>query len=207
MKVSFARSAALVAAAALVIPGAAFATEYDVDSSHTAANFTVRHMMVTNVRGSFGNITGTVTLDDKKPENSKVDVEIDTTTVYTGHQKRDEHLKSADFFDVEKFPKATFKSTSVKKAGKNKFKVTGDFTLRGVTKPITLDVTSPAVERKNPWGATVRGAEATAKLNRKDFGLNWNQALEAGGVLVGDEVTLNIEAELVRKAPAEAAKK
>lgn len=200
---SASKLASLAAAAALIAPAAAFATtNYEVDSAHTAVNFSIRHMMVTNVRGSFGGVTGTVNIDDKKPANSKIDVEIDVTSIYTGVKDRDDHLRSADFFDVEKFPKATFKSTKVTRAGKGKFKVEGKLTLKGVTKPVTLDLESAETEYVNPWGKTVRGASATAKLKREDFGLTWNKALETGGLLVGSDVTLNIEAELVRKEAA-----
>jgi polyisoprenoid-binding protein YceI len=178
--------------------GAAGATEYTVDSAHTSSGFAVKHLMVTTVHGAFGKTTGTVNFDEKDPTKSTVDVTIDASTVDTREPKRDAHLKSADFFDVAKFPNLTFKSTKIEKDGAN-YKVHGDLTMHGVTKPIVLTVTGPTAPSKSPWGQTVRAVSATGKLNRKDWGLNWNKALEAGGVLVGEEVTLEIEAELIKK--------
>jgi polyisoprenoid-binding protein YceI len=187
----------LVASAA-----SARASEWEIDPAHSTAQFSVKHMMVTTVRGQFDKVTGRVALDDKDPTKSSIDVKIDPATINTREPKRDEHLKSADFFDVKKFPEITFKSTKIAKAGKNKFNVTGDLTMHGVTKPVVLAVEGPTAEAKSPFGQTVRGVSATGKVNRKDFGLNWNKALETGGVLVGDEVTLQIDAELVRKDAA-----
>ncbi len=191
---------------AFAAPSAALASEWTIDPSHSTAQFSVRHMMMATVRGTFDKLTGTVNLDDKDPTKSTLEVKIDATSINTRDAKRDAHLKSPDFFDVANHPEITFKSTKIAKAGKDKFKVTGDLTMRGVTKPVTLDVTGPSPELKNPWGVPVRAASATGKLKRKDWGLNWNKALEAGGVLVGDEITLQIEAELNPKQTAEAAK-
>ncbi|SEL78790.1 Polyisoprenoid-binding protein YceI [Stigmatella aurantiaca] len=196
-----------IAAAVFAVPSIAAASTWEIDSAHSSAKFTVKHMMITNVAGEFGSVTGTVNLDDKDPSKTTITASVDTTTINTNQPKRDAHLKSPDFFDVEKYPAMTFKSKSVKADGKDKFKVTGDLTLHGVTKPVTLDVESSSTEIKDPWGGTRRGASATTKLNRKDFGLTWNQALEAGGVAVGDEVKVMIDLELVKKdeAPAAAA--
>ncbi|EAU67391.1 YceI [Stigmatella aurantiaca DW4/3-1] len=162
--------------------------------------------MISNVEGAFGKVTGTVNLDDKDVSKSTIEASIDTTTVNTNEPKRDAHLKSPDFFEVEKYPAMTFKSTSVKANGKDKFKVVGDLTLHGVTKPVTLDVLSPAKETKDPWGNLRRGVSATTKLSRKEYGLTWNQALEAGGVAVSDEVAVVLDLSLIKKdaAPAPA---
>ncbi|ATB28131.1 YceI family protein [Melittangium boletus] len=199
-----------LAAAVLAAPSFAFATEFEIDPAHSAASFSVRHMMVTNVRGAFSKVSGTVNVDDKDVTKSTVEATIDATTINTNEPKRDEHLKSADFFDTGKFPTITFKSTKVAKAGKG-FKVTGDLTMHGVTKPVVLDVTEGLTpEAKDPWGNTKRGATATTKVNRKDFGLAWNKALETGGVAVGEEVTITLDLELTKKqaaAVAEPAKK
>lgn len=200
------RTASLVAAAALALPGLAHAADYQLDSSHTAAHFSVRHMMVANVKGEFGNVKGTFSYDPKKPADTKIEATVDATTVNTREPKRDEHLKSPDFFDVAKFPTLSFKSKKVTAAGKNGLKVVGDLTMRGVTKEVTLDVTNISGEVKDPWGNTKIGATATTKVNRKDFGLNWNKALEAGGVLVGDEVQVTLDIEAAPAKPAEAAK-
>ncbi len=200
---SFRLSLAAVAFA-VGLGGSAHASEWDIDAAHSTAQFSVKHMMVTTVRGQFDKVTGLVTLDDKDPTKSKVDVKIDASTINTREPKRDAHLKSADFFDVQKYPEIRFTSTKIAKAGKDKYKVTGDLTMRGVTKPVTLDVHAPATEMKSPFGQTVRGLTAKGKLNRKDFGLNWNKALETGGVLVGDDIALDIDAELVRKDQASA---
>ena len=191
--------------AGVLAGSAAFASEWEIDTPHTTAEFSVKHMMVTTVRGTFNKVNGTVNLDDKDPTRSKVELTIDAATIDTHEPKRDAHLKSPDFFDVAKYPTITFKSTKIDKAGKGKFKVTGDLTMHGVTKPVTLAVEGPTAAQKNLMGKTVRGVVATGKLNRKDWGLNWNKALEAGGVLVGEEVQLQVDAELVQKAAAPAA--
>ncbi len=184
----------------------ALASEWTIDASHSSAQFTVRHMMVTSVRGHFDKVSGVVALDDKDPTKSTVEVSIDPSTINTREAKRDGHLKSPDFFDVAKHPSITFKSTKIDKAGKGKFKVTGDLTMRGVSKPVVLMVEGPSPPQKSPFGHTVRGVSATGKLNRKDWGLTWNKALEAGGVVVGDEVQIQIDAELIGKSDAPPAK-
>lgn len=170
---------------------------WNIDGSHSTAEFSVRHLMITNVKGRFGTLSGTVDYDPEKPEASQIDVTIDATSIDTRDEKRDAHLRSPDFFDVEKFPSLTFKSTSVVKTDDG-FAATGDLTIHGVTKPVTLEVEGPSDQNKDPWGNTRIGASATAKINRKDFGLNWNAALEAGGVLVGEQVKISIEVSLVQ---------
>jgi polyisoprenoid-binding protein YceI len=170
---------------------------WNIDGSHSTAEFSVRHLMITNVKGRFGTVAGTVDYDAEKPEASQIDVTIDATSIDTRDEKRDGHLRSPDFFDVEKSPAITFKSTSVKKTDDG-FAATGDLTIRGVTKPVTLEVEGPSEPNKDPWGNTRIGASATTKINRKDFGLNWNTALEAGGVLVGEQVKISIEVSLVQ---------
>jgi len=185
-----------------VAPTAALATTWEIDSAHSSAEFSVRHLMVSNVKGHFGKVNGTVNVDDKDITKSTVEATIDAKTIDTREPKRDEHLRSPDFFDTAKFPTITFKSTSVKKAGKDKLKVAGDLTMHGVTKSVVLDVTGPAKEAKDPWGNVKSGVSATTKISRKDYGLLWNKALETGGVTVGDEVAISLELELMKKAEA-----
>ncbi len=184
--------------------GSARAADWDLDGSHVTAQFSVRHMMVSTVRGQFDKVTGTAKVDDADLVHSSIDLSIDVNSINTREPKRDAHLKSPDFFDSAKNPTITFKSTKIEKAGKNKFKVTGDLTMHGATHPVTLATElTPAV--KDPWGMTRRGVSATGKLSRKDWGLTWNKALDAGGMVLSDEVTLSFDAELVAKAaPAKA---
>lgn len=183
----------------LSVAGFASAASWNIDADHSSVGFKVRHMMVSNVKGDFGKVVGVVDIDDKDLSKSKVEVTIDTASISTGVAKRDEHLKSADFFDVAKYPTMTFVSQKVKKNGNGKLKVTGFLTLHGVTREVVLDVEGPSKESKDPWGNIKRGATATAKINRKDFGLNYNAALETGGVLVGEEITIALEIELLKK--------
>ncbi|MFY0570830.1 YceI family protein [Archangium lansingense] len=198
MKLSF---KPVVAALVLASPSMAFAAEFVIDSAHSAAQFSVKHMMVSNVRGAFSKVTGSANIDEKDIAKSTVEATIDATTINTNEPKRDEHLRSADFFDTAKFPTIIFKSSKVEKAGQN-LKVTGDLTMHGVTKPVTLDVEGFTTEAKDPWGNIKRGGTATTKINRKDFGLGWNSVLETGGVAVGEEVTITLDLELNKKAPA-----
>jgi len=184
---------------ALVLPAFAFASTWVIDPEHSNIGFKVRHLMVSNVKGSFDKYTGTVDINDKDITKSKVEVTIDTKSINTNVQKRDEHLRSADFFDVAKFPVMTFVSKKVTKAGNGKLKVTGDLNLHGVTKEVVLDVEGLSQEIKDPWGNIRRGATASTKINRKDFGLVWNKALETGGVVVGDEITITLEIEMIKK--------
>lgn len=197
MKKTLALGFALLASVASA--GLARASAWDIDSSHSSAQFSIKHLMVSNVRGEFSKLTGTLNLDDKDITKSSVDVSIDANTISTREAKRDAHLKSPDFFDTAKFPTLTFKSKKVEKAGEGKLKVTGDLTIHGVTKEVVLSVDGPTPEIKDPFGGVRRGATATAKINRKDFGLNWNKALEAGGVLVGEEVNITLDVELKKK--------
>jgi polyisoprenoid-binding protein YceI len=196
----------LVVLCPLLVPIAAQASTWEMDPSHSAVEFSVRHMMVSTVKGQFGKIQGTVELDDKDVSKSVVQVTVDLASVNTNEPKRDGHLKSPDFFDVAKYPTATFKSTKVEKAGENKLKVTGQLDLHGVSKPVVLQVHSLTDAFKTPFGTTVRGVHATAKLDRKDFGIGWNKVLDNGGVVVGNEVSLEINAELIEKAAAAPAK-
>ena len=193
---------ALPLAGLLFGAGAAQASSWEIDGSHSSAQFAVRHLMVSNVRGEFGKVTGTVNFDEKDPSKSTVQATIDATTINTRDEKRDGHLKSPDFFDVAKFPTLSFKSKKVAAAGAGKFKVTGDLTIHGVTKEVVLDVEGPAPEKKDPWGNVKSGATATTKINRKDFGLTWNKSLDGGGVVVGDEVSITLDVELLKKDKA-----
>jgi len=170
---------------------------YAIDPAHSAVHFSVRHMMLSNVRGEFTKLSGTVKVDSDNPANSSIDATIDTTSINTRDSQRDTHLKSADFLDVEHFPTISFRSRQIQ-LQQDGAKVTGDLTIHGVTREITLDVEGPTSEIKDPWGKQRVGASATAKLSRKDFGLIWNAALETGGVMVGDEVKITIDVEAVR---------
>ena len=175
---------------------------WTIDTSHTQAGFAVKHMMVSTVRGSFGKTEGTIEYDGKNVASIKADATIDTTTITTNNEKRDTHLKSADFFDVAKFPTITFKSKRAEAAGAGKFKLIGDLTLRGVTKEVTLDVEGPSQPLIAQGRARV-GATATLKINRQDYGVSWSRALDGGGVVVSDEVVITLELELVKPiAPA-----
>ena len=169
---------------------------YNIDPSHSAAHFQVRHMMVSTVRGEFSKVTGTVQFDPANIATTKIDATIDATTINTREPKRDTHLRSADFFEVEKYPTIKFVSKRVMPASPGKLKVLGDLTMHGVTREVTLDVEGPAPEVKDARGNAKTGASATTKISRKDFGLTWNRAIEAGGVTVGDEVTIEIDVEL-----------
>jgi len=176
------------------------AVTYDIDSSHSSAHFSVRHMMVSNVRGEFTKVSGTVTYDRENPAASKIDVVIDVASLHTRDEQRDTHLKSADFLDAANFPKIEFVSTSVTPDGHEEHLTKGNLTIHGVSREVELHVEGPTPEVKDPWGNFRSGAGATAKISRKDLGLHWNMALETGGVLVGDEVKIDIEVELTRRA-------
>jgi len=183
---------------ALTLPAMAAAATWKIDPDHSSIGFKIKHLMVSNVKGSFEKYNGTVDLNETDVTRSKVDVNIETASINTNVELRDGHLKSADFFDVAKYPAMTFKSKKVAKAGKGKLKVTGDLTLHGITKEVVLNVDGPSKEIKDLYGNIRKGATATATINRKDFGLNWNKALEAGGVVVGDEVSISIEIEMIK---------
>ena len=170
---------------------------YTIDPVHSTAGFKVRHLMVSNVRGEFSNLTGKVVFDTDNPANSTVEASIDATTVTTREEQRDTHLKSADFFDVAKYPAITFVSKKVT-GSDGEYKVTGDLTIHGVTKSVVLDVEGPAPEAKDPWGNLKSGASATTKISRKEFGMEFNMVLETGGVMVGDEISIHLELELLK---------
>jgi len=179
------------------------AATWDIDTAHANAGFRARHLMVSHVRGHLGPVTGTVFIDEQDPTRSRVDVSIDARGLDSREPKRDEHLRSADFLDVASYPTVTFRSTRVEApSGRDgDLRVTGDLTIRGVTRPVTLEVEALPPAIKTPWGDTRRGVNAHARINRKDWGLKWNIALEAGGVTVGDEVAIEIDAEIIaRKA-------
>jgi polyisoprenoid-binding protein YceI len=173
---------------------------YTIDAAHSSAGFKVRHMMISNVHGEFSRLSGTVHFNPADPAASSVEVTIPVASLTTRDEQRDAHLKSADFFDAEKYPEIQFRSRQVTPNGDGEWKVTGDLTVHGVTKQVTLDVEGPTPEATDPWGGVRSGVAVTAKINRKDFGLVWNVGLETGGVLVGEEVHIQIEAELIRQA-------
>jgi polyisoprenoid-binding protein YceI len=185
----------------LLAAGSAWAQPnlWEIDSAHSSAQFTVRHLMISNVRGEFSKLTGSVQLDETDLAKSSVQAVIDATTINTREPQRDAHLKSPDFFNVAQFPTLTFQSRKVIPGEAGKFKLIGDLTMHGVTREVTLEVNGPTPAIKDPWGNQRRGISASTVLNRKDFGLTWNKALETGGVVVGEEVTINIDLEFVRK--------
>lgn len=172
---------------------------WNIDPAHSAAEFKVRHMMISNVKGKFCGVTGTLAFNESEISNSTVEASIPVASLNTGDQQRDGHLKSADFFDVERFPAMTFKSTGVTANGPGNGRVTGDLTVHGITKQVTFEVDGPSKPGKDPSGNTRIGLSATAKISRKDFGLIWNAALETGGVLVGDEVVLTLDVQFVKQ--------
>jgi polyisoprenoid-binding protein YceI len=196
---SILRAAVLLIAAALSC--SAQVSTWQIDPAHSAAQFSARHMMISNVRGEFHNLAGTLLLDEKDITKSSVEVTIDATTLDTREPRRDTHVKSADFLDVANFPTMTFKSKSVSVAGEGRLKVTGDLTIRGVTKEVVLDVDGPTPALK-AGNSTRRGASATTKINRKDFGVSWSRALDGGGVVVGDEVSITLDVEFLLKPPS-----
>ena len=169
-----------------------------VDASHTTVGFSVRHMMITNVRGEFGKVTGEVLFDPSRPEASKVSATVDVASINTREEKRDAHLRSADFFDVESHPQMSFESRSVRRSGDG-YEVVGDLTIRGTTREVKLQVEDVTAEHTDPWGQRRIGASAKAKIRRSEFGMTWNAALEAGGMLVGDEVTILLDVSLVKQ--------
>jgi polyisoprenoid-binding protein YceI len=179
------------------------AATWDIDASHASAGFKVRHLMVSHVRGHLGPVTGTVFIDEQDVSRSRVDVSIDARGIDTREPKRDEHLRSDDFLDVANHPTVTFRSTRVEapSGATGDLRVTGDLTIRGVTRPVTLEVEALPPAIQDPWGNSRRGLSAHARISRKDWGLKWNLAIEAGGVAVADEVAIEIEAEITaRKA-------
>jgi polyisoprenoid-binding protein YceI len=183
----------------LFIPVFTYAATWQMDPDHSSFQFKIRHLTVSNVKGDFSKSRGVVMIDDQNITHLKVEVFIDAASINTGHAQRDEHLRGPDFFEVTKYPTITFVSKKVIKTEPNRLKVVGDLTIHGVTREITVDVEGPTPEVKDPWGNFRRGATATAKINRRDFGLTWNKVLDSGGLVVGDEVNIYVEVELVRK--------
>jgi polyisoprenoid-binding protein YceI len=173
-------------------------TTWNLDPAHSVAEFKVKHMMISNVKGSFSGLSGTLKLDETDYTHSTVEASVPVASLKTGDDQRDGHLKSADFFDAEKFPTFTFKTTNIDSTGGADYAVTGDLTLHGVTKPVTFAVEDVSVPSKDPWGNHRIGLSATTKINRKDFGLTWNSALETGGVLVGEDVTISLEVQFIK---------
>lgn len=174
-------------------------TTWAFDPAHTSVEFKAKHMMVSTVRGKFAGVTGTIIEYPSNLANSTVEVEIDAASLDSHNEQRDAHLRSADFLDVENFPVIVFKSTKIAVLSNDELTVTGDLTIRDVTRPITLDARINGRGR-SPWGSEVAGVSLTGSLNRKDFGLNWNVALETGGVLVSDKVSIDIEVEAIKQS-------
>jgi polyisoprenoid-binding protein YceI len=205
------RTALLVAAFAscaglLFAQPAAQSPTWQIDSAHSAAQFAVKHMMVSTVRGQFNKLSGTVNWDGKTFGGASVEIVIDAASIDTREPKRDDHLRSADFFDVAKFPTITFKSTRIEAAGEGRLRMTGDMTIRGITRPVVFDVAGPTTPIKDTGGNSRVGATATTTINRKDFGVVWNRALDNGGVVVADEVAVTVDVELLSRPAAAAAK-
>jgi len=172
---------------------------YQLDSQHTGAHFKVRHMMISNVKGEFSRITGSVEFDPSNPSAARVEATIESASVNTREPQRDSHLKSRDFLDVGRYPKITFLSTKIISTGESSYEIVGDLTIRDVTREVTLQVESLTPEIKDLDGMLRRGASATTRIERRDFGLTWNAVLESGGFVVGDEVDITIDVEMVRK--------
>ena len=173
-------------------------TTWKLDPAHSSAEFKVKHMMISNVKGNFSGLTGVLTEHTTDSSLSSVEATVDISSVSTGDAQRDTHLKSADFFHLEKHPRMTFKSTKVERKGEGEYRVTGDLTIHGVTKPVTFAVEGPSAPNKDPWGNTRIGLSATTKINRKDFGLTWNAALETGGILVGEDVQILLDVQFIK---------
>ncbi len=183
----------------LMAPAAVSAATWNINPDHSSIQFQVRYMTVVNVKGSFDKFQGTVQLDEKNPAKSSVNVSIDSTSINTGVEKRDEHLKTDDFFDCPKYPTITFISKKVTPAGKGKLKVIGDLTLLGLTKEVVLEVDGPTPEIKDPWGNIRRGATARTKIDRQDFGMTWNKVLDTGGIMIGNQINVIMEVELMKE--------
>ena len=185
-------------ATATPISSATASSTWNIDPAHSAAEFKVRHMMISYVKGKFSGLSGVLKLDESDYTRSTVDVSIPAASVSTVDDKLDAHLKNEDFFDVEKFPTLTFTSTGIRSTGGQDYEVTGDLTIRGVTNPVTLSVNELSEPSKDPWGNLRIGLSGSTKVNRKDFGLVWNATLELGGVLVGDEVTITLDVQFIK---------
>ncbi|HET7259291.1 MAG TPA: YceI family protein [Candidatus Acidoferrum sp.] len=203
MKKRFYQAVMLGAIAAMLsMPALAATSTWQIDPQHSSAQFAVRHLGLSTVRGAFSKLTGAMVLDDQDITKSAVEVTIDVNTVDTREPDRDKDLRSERFFDVAHFPSMSFKSTKVEQIAPGKLKVTGDLTIRGTTKQVVLDVDGPTVPIKDPWGNQRVAATGTTKINRQDFGVKWNAKLDNGGVVVGDDVNITIDVELIQKAPA-----
>lgn len=187
-------------AAVLSLPASAATSTWQIDPNHSAAQFAVRHLAISTVRGAFTKVSGTVQFDDKDISKSSVEVTIDAASVDTRVPDRDKDLRSDHFFEVEKYPTLTFKSTKVEQLEAGKLKVTGDLTIHGVTKQVVLDVEGPTAPVKDPWGNQRVAANATTKINRQDFGVKWNAKMDNGGWVVGDDVAITIDVEMVQKS-------
>ena len=192
------RSVLVMTLAATAVASPAQAHDWELDAAHTIVGFSVSHLVISKTRGQFKKFSGTIQLDDKNLNRSSLTVSIDPASIDTNEPKRDEHLRSADFFDVGKYKELSFRSTAVEKSG-DKLKVAGELTMHGVTRPVTLTVSSFTQEIKDPFGMVRRGFSASATLHRKDFGLVWNKTLETGGLAVGDSISIEIEGELIKK--------
>jgi polyisoprenoid-binding protein YceI len=203
MKKSLSRIAVLAGIAGVFsAPVGAANSNWQIDPQHSSAQFAVRHLGLSTVRGAFSKLSGTLVLDEQDITKSSVEVSIDVNTVDTREPDRDKDLRSERFFDVAHFPTMTFKSKKVEQVAPGKLKVTGDLTIRGTTKEVVLDVDGPTVPVKDPWGNQRVAVTATTKVNRQDFGVKWNAKLDSGGVVVGDDVNITIDAELIQKAAA-----
>jgi polyisoprenoid-binding protein YceI len=189
-------------AALFSLPALAGTTAYKIDPAHSSAQFAVTHLMISTVRGEFHGVNGVVVVDDNDISKSSVDVTIDASSVDTREPDRNKHLKSADFFDVANYPTITFKSSKVESAGAGKLKVTGDLTIRGVTKTAVLEVTAPKPTIKDPWGFERTAVSGSTKINRQDFGVAWNKSLDSGGVVVSDNVDITLDVEMIVPPPA-----
>jgi len=171
---------------------------WNIDPAHSVVEFKVRHMMISNVKGQFTVITGSMRLDPNDITKSRIEASADAASINTRDAQRDGHLKSPDFFDVERYPSLVFTSTRVERENEDQLAVTGNLTIHGITREVVFNVEGPTPPHKDPWGSTRIGVSASARINRKDFGLNWNAALEAGGLLVGEEVTITLDLEFVQ---------
>jgi polyisoprenoid-binding protein YceI len=183
-------------ATAQAAPTTGARTQWKLDATHTSVEFSAKHLMITTVKGRIADVEGTIEIDEKNPRNSSVEAVLKAASIDSRTTQRDDHLRSGDFLNVEKFPEIRFRSTKIE-GGREEFKLTGDLTIRDVTKPITLDVTFEG-ETKDPWGGERAGFSAKGKFDRRDFGLTWNQVLEAGGVAVGNEIKINVEVEAIK---------
>ncbi len=189
----------LLVCLAVGLPAIARAAAYQLDPVHSSIQFKIRHLTVSNVTGTFNKFKGSATMDGEDPATLKVEVTIEAASVDTGNEKRDAHLRTADFLDTTKYPTISFASKKIVKGDPGKLKVIGDLTIHGVTREITVDLEGPTPEVKDPWGGFRRGATGTTRIDRRDFGITWNTPLDSGGLLVGNEVTIYVEVEWVRK--------